>query len=120
MTSQEKHDMILHEKASRIKLQIQKIEESTKRIKQKHEQDVKDYVQNLVQKLVNKEENFKALHQQHLKEAKKKEKQLEEKNKRLVTHQSYLERKHEDKMADINERFQKVQENLEAKKVFEK
>jgi len=114
--SQEKHDMILHEKTSRIKHQIMKIEESTKRIKVKQEQDVKDYVQQLVQKLVDKEENFKALHQMHLKEAKKKEKQIEEKNKRLVTHQSFLERKHEDKMADINERFQRVQENLEAKK----
>jgi len=51
--------MTLHEKASRVKLQIQKIEESTEKMKLKQKKDAEDYVQNLVEKLVSKEEAFK-------------------------------------------------------------
>ena len=57
--SQEKYNMTLHEKASRVKLQIQKIEESTEKMKLKQKKDAEDYVQNLVEKLVSKEEAFK-------------------------------------------------------------
>lgn len=57
--STDRHSMNLNEKTSRVKLQITKIEENVKKMKEKQELDQEEFVQTLVEKLVKKEESCK-------------------------------------------------------------
>ena len=115
----DKHNLTLNEKTSRVKFQIQKIEDNVQRIKEKQDQDKKDFVQNLVEKLVKKEESSQAFQKQQFLALKKKEQELAEKNTRFFGNKSDLNQAHKDRMKEINERFKKVQENLAIKRVLD-
>jgi len=112
----DKHNMTLNEKTSRVKFQIQKIEENVHRIREKQEHDNEEFVQKLVEKLVKKEESSQAFQKQQFVALKKREQELAEKNSRFFGNKSDLNQAHKDRMKEINDRFKKVQENLAIKR----
>jgi len=59
--SQEKYYFALTEKKSRAKEKILKIEEQVKHCREKQIHDNEEYIQNLVEKLVQKEEGIKRI-----------------------------------------------------------
>jgi hypothetical protein len=115
----DRHTWTMNEKSSRIKMQINKIEDNVKRMKEKQRQDNVDFVQNLVEKLVRKEEDTRTYQHTQQVELKKREKEMMEKSKRFFGHQSNIKGQQEDRVNEINERFRKVHENLQAKRELE-
>ena len=59
--SEEKYSSNLSQKTLRVKMQIQKIEESSEKMKEKQQLDAEEYVQKLVEKLVQKEESLRSM-----------------------------------------------------------
>jgi len=115
-SKQEKRRMNVNEKSMKVRVKLDKLEEEFERIKEKQARDAEEYVQKVVEKLVKKEESIKVFRDKHYKTLKKKEEDYVERNKRHNDNQHFIQDQYKARMKEINDRFRKVQENLETKR----
>jgi len=115
-TAEENFQRSMSERSMKLRSQLTKIDGNMEKCKEKLEKESEDHVQRLVEKMANKEELMQGWKNKQKKEAKEREAELATKEKRFVSNQYRIEEKSKDRMDEINERFKKVQENLEAKR----
>lgn len=110
------HNRNMSEKSFKMRTKIAKVEESVEKIREKHVQESKDYVQKLAEKITLQEQSLKDTKAKLVKDLKERQTQIVAKGKRFVSNQERLEDHERDRLDEINDRQRKIQESLEIKR----